>query len=218
MIALAIFSALVVAWRIRKGLFSRAEALAFAVVLANVILVWAQIVICDHRPMPEQRYYIQSTLLLYPWGIWGLVEILRRRGLPAGRILAVLIALFAVYDGIMLTKAHFPVGRRAAYVAACNWARGRIAADWEGPVRDVGLETSTWEYHTPYRPIVQAHSARLPYLLGGRDTSLSEFPVSDRPDYWFSDIRRDDPPTEGYERIDAFRRGKYEFHLYRRIR
>lgn len=222
MIALAAFAILVLAYRLRRGLATRKEVAVVLIVAANVFLLWAQEVLGPGKPFPEWRYYMQSSILLYGFGIWGLLRLpavpLGGRRVPVGRVLSAVLVLFAAYDAVMLCKARFPVGRRAAYVAACEWARERIAADWTGPVSDPTNAVSVHEYHTPCRPVVQAHSARLPYLLGGRDTSLADFPEADIPDYWFSDIRRDDPPQTGYGRIGEFRKGKYEFHLYRRLK
>lgn len=215
MILLLLLSLAAIAWRLKRRTFTRAEGVLLSIVLINIVLVWAQSFICDHRLSPERRYYAQSLLLVFPWGLWGLATAWKNSRL-ARWAFATTIGLFVVYNGIMLAKAHLPFGRRSAYFAACNWAQRQIAADWRGPSRDEAVEFSWRDYHLPYRPIVQAHSSRLPYLLGGRDMIPGTFQFDDHPDYWFSDISRDPPPTEGFALMGTFRQGKYTFELYKR--
>lgn len=204
-------------WRWRKGLMARGEVMALGVVGLAVLMVWAQIFICDHKFFPARRYFSQALLLLFPWLVWGVREFCRRwRGLFA-RLMGVVIVGFALYDGVMLVKARLPVGRRAAYVAACDWAAREIAADWKGPVRDKSAVFIPGQYISPARPIVDAFARRIPYLVGGRRLSRLCRQV-DTADYWVGDLRRDVPPPAGYEKMGEFLHGKYTFGLYRKVK
>lgn len=217
MIALVIFSIAVILWRLKRRLASRTEILLAGLVLMNYLMVFAQEKLGGGHPFPEARYFNQAHLLLYPWGIWGLMQLLSKlKRINLRLCLGVVFGVFAVYDGVMLIKAQLPIGRRSAYEASIQWALPKIAADWQGPKRDEINVMNAVDYHTPFRPVVMAHSARLPYLLGGRDSIFWAYEKEDVADYWFSDIRRDDPPTKGYVLMDEFKQGKYTFQLYRR--
>lgn len=219
MIALALFSIAVILWRLKWRRASRAEVLLAGLVLMNFLVVFAQEKFGGVHPFPEARYYNQTYLLLYPWGIWGVLQLMSKvKRINARICLGVVFGVFAIYDGVMLIKAHLPVGRRSAYEASIQWALPKIAADWQGPKRDELSVMNGKDYHTPYRPVVAAHSARLPYLLGGRDSIFWAYEKEDVADYWFSDIRRDEPPAKGYDLMDEFKQGKYTFQLYRRKR
>lgn len=218
MIALAFLSLAVIAVRIKRRQFSRAEGALLAVVAVNYAVVVGQSLFEGghfHLNFPEARYTIQSTLLLYPWGIWGVISLFRS-GRLASRCLAAAFAGFAILAVVMLVKSKIPGSRRYAYVRACDWAVERIRADWDGPPKDAAFEFYPQEYHSPNRPVVEAHTARVPYLLGGRLTSRNMIGDVDIPDYWFDNVDREDPPTNGYYKVDAYRCGKYRFELYRR--
>lgn len=218
MIVLAFLSLAVIAVRIRRRQFSRAEGALLAVVAVNYAVVVGQSLFEGghfHLNFPEARYTIQSTLLLYPWGIWGVISLFRS-GRLASRCLAAAFAGFAILAVVMLVKSKIPGSRRHAYVRACDWAVERIRADWDGPSKDAAFEFYPQEYHSPNRPVVQAHTARLPYLLNGRLSSLDIVGKVDTPDYWFDDIDREVPPKKGYDKLDSYRCGNYRFELYRR--
>lgn len=218
MIALVLFSLGVIGWRIRQRRFTRAEGMLLAVVAVNYAIVVGQSLFEGGRfrlNFPEARYTIQSTLLLYPWGIWGILSAFKTAKL-ARRCLAVTFAGFAVLATVMLGKSKLPCSRRYAYVRACDWAVERIRADWHGPATDRKYDFHQKEYHRPNRPVVQAHTARLPYLLNGRLSSLDIVGKVDTPDYWFDDIDREVPPKKGYDKLDSYRCGNYRFELYRR--
>ena len=202
-------------WRKRKGQLTRVEIVTLGIAFVAVLMVWLQIVICDHQLFPERRYYSQALLLLFPWAVWGLRELCRIRRWPFARILGAVVVGITLYDGVMLVKAGLPVGRRAAYSAACDWAAKEIAADWRGPARDAEVDFMLKQYVTPARPIVDGYTRRIAYLVGGRRLSNQRVGV-DVADYWVGDLRRQDPPAEGYEKMGEFTRGKYSFGLYRR--
>lgn len=215
MMYFALLGVAALVWRKRKGQLTRAEILALGVAFLAVLMVWLQIVICDHKPFPERRYYSQALLLLFPWAVWGLRELCRIRRWPFARILGGVVVGIALYDGVMLVKARLPVGRRAAYSEACDWASKAIAADWKGPARDAEIDFMLEQYVTPARPIVEGYTRRIAYLVGGRRLSKQRRDI-DVADYWVGDLRRDTPPAEGYEKMGEFTRGKYAFGLYRR--
>ena len=74
MIAFAIFSLGVVAYRIQKGLFKRLEGALLALALGSFLTVVLQSCL-EHGhlrwAMPEWRYVAQASVLLYGWGVWG---------------------------------------------------------------------------------------------------------------------------------------------------
>jgi len=218
MIALALFSLAVIVIRIWRRQFTRAEWALLAVLAVSYAVVVGQSCFEGgrlHLRFPEARYTIQSTLLLYPWGIYGIITWCKSRKW-ANRGLTMAMMAFALLAVVMLIKSKIPGSRRNAHVRACDWAVERIRADWDGPQMDKDFCFYVQEYHRPNRPIVRAHTARLPYLLGGRLSSEDMIGAVDRPDYWFDDINREDPPTKGYHKIDSYRCGKYQFELYRR--
>lgn len=212
----ALLGIAVLVWRKRKGQLTRVEIRTLGIAFVAVLMVWLQIAICDHKPLPERRYYSQALLLLFPWAIWGLRELCRIRRWPFVRILGAAVVGIALYDGVMLVKAGLPVGRRAAYSAACDWAAKEIAADWKGPARDAEVDFSLEQYVTPARPIVDGYTRRIAYLVGGRRLSKQRRDV-EVADYWVGDLRRQDPPAEGFEKMGEFTRGKYAFGLYRKM-
>lgn len=218
MIALVLFSLVVIGWRIRQRWFTRAEGMLLVVVAVNYAIVVGQSLFESGQfqlNFPEARYTIQSTLLLYPWGIWGILSLFRSDRL-ASRCLATVFAGFAVLAVVMLVKSNIPGTRRYAYVQACDWAVERIRADWDGPSKDATFEFYPQEYHSPNRPIIEAHTARLSYLLGGRVSSVDMIGDVDTPDYWFDNIERETPSERGYRKVDSYQCGKYRFVLYRR--
>lgn len=209
----AILSLLVAGYRIRKGLFTRPEWALLSFWALHLVLEFLQLFFDLKSYHFEIRFFQPADFLVFGWLAWGVVTWWRRvRWLAVAAVAAV-----AVYNAVMLVKAQLPVGRRAAYAAACEWAASRIRADWHGPARDAECAFSIKEYHLPNRPVVDAHSARVPYLVGGRlDMAEAVFKDVDVPDYWIQDIASEDPPKSGYELVDVFRRGRYELHLYRR--
>ena len=214
---ISVFGLLALAWRWRKGQVTRGEVLVLGIVGLSVLMVWAQIFVCDHKLFPERRYYSQALLLLFPWLVWGMRELCRRWRWPFARLTGAVVVGFALYDGVMLVKARLPVGRRAAYVAACNWAAQEIASDWKGPTREESVAFTPNQYISPARPIVAAFARRIPYLVGGRRLSRWRRQI-DTADYWVGDLRRDVPPATGYEKMGEFTHGKYVFALYRRTK
>lgn len=223
------------AYRIRKGLFTKPEWLLLAIWAAHFLLESVQLVsfasLSLHRPAPEYfysaRFMCPADFLTWGWLAWGIVRLKRlwKYALAAG-------ALVVVYDAVLLVKPKLPVGRRGAYVAAANWAAEKIRADWaargEGATGEYVFDLG--EYRTAARPVVDCHTARVAYLVGGRsngiaegdpkheDARLEKLKTLDEADYWIQDLRTDDSPGADWELMDTFRRGKYVLPLYRRIR
>ena len=216
MIAFSIFSLGVVAYRIQKGLFKRLEGALLALALGSFLTVVLQSCL-EHGhlrwAMPEWRYVAQASVLLYGWGVWGLLQLplrLRRFVLPA------LVVLLVTYHTVMIVKSHVPFGRRFAFVRASEWAIEKIRADYRGPRQDDKNVFSIKEYHRPNRPIVHGHNPRIGYLLGGRDESLTIFNAADRPDYWVTGHCDELFVPEEYELMDTFISGKRRFDLFKR--
>lgn len=203
---------LVAGYRIRKGLFTKVEWLILGIWLGHFALEEFQLIAKFHHWRYDPRYFRPADFLTWGWAAWGATNWWHRAKWP----LVALLAGTCVFDAVLVIKPNLPVGRRGAYVRACDWAVARIRADWRGPTRD---ETNVWslvEYHTPYRPVVEAHVARVPYLLGGRHSLLEDFGMDvDLPDYWIVETSRDDPPPPSHEHVDTYQDGKYTFELYR---
>lgn len=220
MIPLALIALAAILYRIKKRLFTRAEGVLLAIIAVNVAFIWAQIAIKDHAAFPEKRYWIQSFLLLLGWSAWGIQAFCRSsaaKRVPGIRFLfPLIVALFALNDLVMVVKPHIPVGRRHAWVAACDWAAERIRADWKGPAQDAEDVFSVRQYHRPNRPCVAGHTARIAYLVGGRVASTNEFGRLDRPDYICKEESKIGPLGPDYELMDRIRFGKRRFALYRR--
>ena len=217
MIAFAVFSIAVVVYRLIRGLFTRQEGVVLGIFALALLVITAQSCLEYGRfqfALPERRYVIQSTVLLYGWGVWGVMNL----PLRAARrfVLPVVVVGLIAYHGIMLAKSHLPFGRRAAFVAASDWAVERIRADYRGPTSDATNVFRLAEYHRPNRPIVHGHNPRIGYLLGGRDESLRIFGAVDQPDYWVTGHLDGEFDRGAYEFVDAFVFGKRRFELYRR--
>ena len=203
---------IVAGYRIRKGLFTKVEWLILCVWLGHFAFEELQLITKFHHWRYDPRYFRPADFLTWGWAAWGMSRWWRRTKWLA---VALLVGT-CVFDLVLVVKPKLPFGRRGAYVRACDWAVERIRADWKGPARDTEPVFSLEEYHTPYRPAVFAHVARVPYLLNGRQALLTDFGETDYPDYWIIDTRRDDPPPPDFDRIDTFRQGKFAFELYRR--
>lgn len=224
MIVVNIVALAVVIYRICKREFSGLEWLLLAVIAINWAMVTAQINVCDNRLLPEKRYWAQSSTLAIGWFVWGVMRLsqwLSPKIHAAKWLLPLLAGLLAANDIVILAKAHFPVGRRHAYVQACDWAAERIRADWDGPKRDEKNVFRIENYHLPNRPCIDAHSNRLPYIVGGRADALVKVSPIDIPDYIFDedrDIDLKDKHLRGakYRLLDKVQFGKYKFSLYRR--
>lgn len=225
MIVLLTIAALAILFRLAKGLFTRQEALVLAVFLVNVLFVFLQSAICDSVWMPERRYFIQGGVLLLGWTAWGVFAFSRACAarFPLARFaFPVLVVAFALLEVGMLVKAQVPGSRRHAYLAALDWARGRIRADYRGPKADAQVAYFSGEYRDASRPVVQAHTARLAYLLGGRNASVAHLFADDVPDYIFDEERKIDLSAfakwgASYELMGKAMFGKRAFALYRRV-
>lgn len=224
MIGFLVIAALAIAYRIWKRLFTRAEALVLAVFLVNVLFVFLQSAVCDRIYRPESRYFIQGGVLLLGWTAWGVLAFSRRLAAtcPPARFAApALVAAFALLAAAMLVKAHVPGSRRHAYLAALDWAKVRIAADYRGPCADDAVAFFPGEYRQRARPIVHAHTARLPYVLGGRNDSVSHLFADDLPDYVFDETHKIDLAAFArhgarYELMETATFDGRDFALYRR--
>jgi len=217
--AFTVLSLLAVAYRMRKKLVTRAEWMLLALWLGHFAIEELQLVAHMRRFYYGARFMRPAEFLLWPWGAWAMARFWRAAPVAKRIVLAVLL-LAVVYDSVLLIKANLPVGRRGAYVAAANWAAEKIGRDWRGPAADGKAIFDAGEYRTALRPVVDCHTARLAYLVGGRSNGIEtseEIEHADRPDYWMQDVRREDPPGDGWELMGTYRRGKYELPLYRRI-
>lgn len=224
MIALEILAVLAIAYRIRKRLFTRAEAVVVALVALNLLVIWAQIVIADGVPFPERRYWCQADALLLGWAAWALLALGRRLAARVPRLrptapVAIVVVALALLLAALLVKPHVPGSRRHARLQACDWAEARIRADWRGPSADPDVVYSVIEYHERARPSVLAHTGLLPYRLGGRRAMPHKFGAVDLPDYIFDEERKIVFPEGGrYEMMGKARFGRATFALYRRVK
>ena len=222
MIGVLIVAAGAMAWRIRKGLFTSAEAVVLAVFAVNWLMIELQIVICDHRSCPEKRYWVQAGILLAGWAVWGAREIARtlsRRVSALTWTLPLIVCGFAVFELVMMLKPHIPFSRRHAHLVACAWAAERIRADWKGPRHDSESHYVDAEYVDGRRPRLFAHTARLPYVLGGRLASYLPPALVEVPDYLVDEepVDFDDKELRGlrFERLEALDVGSRRFTIYR---
>lgn len=220
MIILALIALVAIIYRIKTRAFTRAEGVLLALIAGNFLLILAQIVIKDHVAFPEKRYWVQSFILLLGWTAWGIGAVckssLARRFKPIRYLFPLIVVLFAINDLVMVIKPRIPVGRRHAWVAACNWATERIRTDWKGPAKDAADTFSIRQYHQPKRPCVAGHTARIAYLLDGRVASVNEFGEMDRPDYICKEESKIGKLGADYEFMDRVQFGKRRFVLYRR--
>ena len=223
MIMLTIIALAAIAYRVYTRQFSKLELALLIVFLGNVGFVALQCGV-SFSHLPEKRYWIQSAVLLLGWAVWGIrqvAEFASARMKYAKHTMSAIVIVFALVALGMIFKSKVPGSRRYAYVKASDWAEQKIRADWKGPVRDCGDYTSPGEYHLPNRPIVQAHSNRLPYKLGGRDDSCSGWYEDDTPDYLFDEEKEIDLAAKNlygakYDLMDKLTIGKRTFALYRR--
>lgn len=132
---------------------------------------------CDVNLLPEARYLVQSLILLLP-----AVPMLLLKWRHGQKALALGAVLMAVTAAVYLVKAQVPGTRRHQYVSACQWAVEEIRRDYRGPVVDAEILFSDSEYCTRGRPVVEAHIARVPYLLDGRAASAVGCSVQHIPD------------------------------------
>ena len=124
----------------------------------------------------------------------------------------------------MLVKPHIPGSRRYAYLQAVDWAAEKIRADWKGPAMDEHVKYLSSNYRHPNRPVVCAHTPRLPYVLNGRRSLHSDesvYDILDIPDYICDEEGKIDLAAEWlhgakYELMDRLAIGKRTFALYRR--
>jgi len=166
--------------------------------------------------LPEARYYVQSFLLLLPLVPW--IALKFRYGKV---VLSALVAALVLHAAIYLVKAHVPGSRRNQYVSACNWAADVIRADYHGPRADSQRTFSWLEYHLPNRPCIASHVARVPYLIGGREASLSVFDAIDTPDYIVDETRKVNRllwSADNYEPLAERKFGTRDFIIFKRIK
>ena len=224
MIVVMAIAALAIAYRIKARLFTKSEAVILAIFAVNWLMIELQIVICDHRTHPEMRYWVQAGILLSGWAVWAVHKVsisLAEKIRPAKYVLPLIVVCLAITETVMIAKAHIPVGRRYAYVQVVDWAKDLIKADWRGPEKDEGIEYFNGEYRQPNRPIISCHTARLPYVLNGRNDSVSGYFENDTPDCICDEeknINLSSPALHGacYELMDKCEVGKRRFALYRR--
>lgn len=216
----SIFSALALGYRVYRYRreIARGEWALVAVVAVNFLAVILQNSFENGRfrlCFAEDRYVLQACSLLFPWGVW---MILRFRWISL--LLPGAVAALVIFQSVMTVKSHFPVGRRSAFIAAADWAVGRIRADYRGPASDEKKFFSLRTYHRQNRPVVHGHTARVGYLLNGRDEEMKKFGKVDLPDYWVTGGHDENfPAIRGrYELLDAKEFGKRKFEIYRRKR
>lgn len=222
---LTVLSLAVAAYRIKKGLFTKLEWFLLLLWAGHFALEEAQLIVKFHHFRYDPRYFRPVGCISWVWLAWGLSNWWHKvKWYALG-----LFAAACLYDAVMVFKPLIPGSRRHAYVQACDWAVDIIRRDWKGPRQDAQDVFSLREYHVPYRPIVHAHVARVPYLLGGRYSFMEHFNRVDTPDYYVVDVKRDHrlwlpeerpfspyPWLPDYTRVDTARFGKRTFEIWRR--
>lgn len=206
---------------------------------ANFLVVWGQSFVSFWKwrhlapcLMPEARYYLQSLVVLVP-----LIPLVLLRFRHGRKLLVILLLALLAHAAGYLAKAHVPGSRRNLHLAACDWAVAAIRADYKGPKQDAEPYFSQDDYHPLGRPVVSAHVARVPYLLGGRVGEVfvrreaTGFPsylalspdqscFVDLPDYIVDEPDRIDPlwwAFADYEKMAERRFGTRDFVIYRKI-
>ena len=227
MLVAIVIAFLAIAYRIRKHLFTKAEFAVLSIFIANWVIIELQISICDHCLFPEKRYWVQAGVLLLGWTAWGICRFssaLSYKFRPARYVLLVAVACLVVVEIAMLVKPHIPGSRRYAYLQAVDWAAEKIRADWKGPAMDEHVKYLSSNYRHPNRPVVCAHTPRLPYVLNGRRSLHSDesvYDILDIPDYICDEEGKLDLAAKWlhgakYELMDRLTTGKRMFALYRR--
>jgi len=210
-----------------------------ALLAANFLVVWGQSFVSfwkwrDVAPclMPEARYYLQCLVVLVP-----LVPLALLRFRHGRKLLVVLLVALVAHAAGYLAKAHVSGSRRNQYLAACDWAVETIRADYKGPARDAVPFFSPDDYHPPVRPVVEAHSHRVSYLLGGRHgmvfvkregvavpASLVDVgcALADPPDYIVDESKKIGNSkwrtVAEYGKLAERKFGKREFVIYKRVK
>jgi len=203
-------------------------------ILTNALLAWAQMMVrwrvVGSFFEVDDRYWLGSLILLVPLVVWGVSSILpgmlprksRSRGKTIRNVVLALGALaLGANAACQLAKAHTPGQNRHAKRAACDWAAEAIRADYRGPKADAVRFFSAGDYLRSNRPVVDAHTARVAYLLGGRQSNLEAAGLRDIPDYVVGEPGGLDTNWWGvadYELLAAKRFDRREFVIYRRIR
>ncbi len=235
MIAIVAIGVVALVWRIaaksgtREVIGAQSTGKCEAALLASILIAIAMTALQSLAEakftkfkFPEMRYWWQVTIPFFGYAVWGMKQLLDRRNKTFfPRVMIAMAVLFTAYLGVMLAKAHVPAGRRNAYMRVCEWAAPKIKADWKGPAADESVKESAFEYRILNRPIVQAHTARLPYILGGRHDAASNLFADDTPDYICNEEKKidfSDRSLHGakYELMDKCQIGKRKFALYRR--
>ena len=209
-----LLSALAVsAYRIRRGTFTKGEAVLWGLFIANVVFVQLQLYVENRCLKVDLRYLSPAFVLL--WGVcaWPVAELWKR----CRRLDYVLAAIFVAALGVnafRVVKHHFGVGNRSRKTIVSTWAANEIRKDWNGPQRDDRLHWSPREYNTRARPVINcAPSYRsIAYLTGGR-IYFPEIGGANKGDYWL--IEGDDPVPENARLVASCSFKSRRFRLYR---
>ena len=189
----------------------------FAVLASQALVAfWKYIPSVDRPCIPEKRYWVESLILLLP-----LVPILLLRIRWGRKALTAIVAVMLAVTFVYLVKAHVPDSNRNVNVQACNWAVEVIRRDYTGPkVRQADVFGET-NYRRPNLPIVDAHTARVAYLLDGQAAHIGFAGPDGIPDYLVGEprrIRRGWTTLARYELLAERMFGKREFVIYKRVK
>ena len=213
MIWTLLVAAAVSAYRIRRKIFTKGEAVLWGLFLANVVLVQLQLYVENWRFKVDLRYLSPAFALLWCVCAWPLAELWKRRG----RLVFVFAAVFSVAFGVnvfRVVKHHFGLGNRSRKTIVSAWAANEIKKDWNGPRQDADLRWSPREYNTRARPVINcAPSYRsIAYLTGGR-IYFPEIGGRNKGDYWL--VEGDAPVPRKARLVSEFAFKGRRFCLYR---
>lgn len=200
------------AYRIRRKLFTRGEAVLWALFLLSVFLVQLQLYVENWRFKVDLRYLSPAFVLLWPVCIWPFAEIWKKYR----KLHYVFSAVFIIALGVnafRVVKHNFGMGNRSRKTLVSAWAADVINRDWDGPRMDSKLSWSMREYNTRARPVINCASSyrSIAYLTGGR-IYFPEVGGENKGDYY---LLEDESPPAGARLVGEYSFKRRQFRLYR---
>ena len=201
------------AYRIRRKMFTKGEAVLWGLFLVNVVLVQLQLYVENWRFKVDLRYLSPAFVLLWGVCIWPVAELWRRCRRLDYVLLVACAAAFGV-NAFRVVKHHFGMGNRSRKTLVSAWAANEIRKDWDGPRQDDRLLWSPREYNTRARPVINCASSyrSIAYLTGGR-IYFPEVGGANKGDYWL--VEGDGASPKDARLVSVFSFKDRRFRLYR---